>query len=230
MNIKKFGATSALVIASMTVAAGAAYATPTDIAAPPSNSAESAQQVINYQVGRSGDSVLITTDAGTLTTSDNQLEVRDVSGTVVAGVPLTYLFNDKVFPIAASVDGNTARLTPGTTPAARPVDLPLRDIDLSTAVNTVMPELTLAATAGAIIGAIVGGGGGCIAGALVGLAATAPLAALLGAGPLAGCAMGALTLAPLGAIGGSILVGGPALVAIAFQFMHLLAQPPAPKK
>ncbi|NKY51261.1 hypothetical protein [Nocardia vermiculata] len=229
MNIKKLGATSALVIAAMTVTAGGAYAAPTDTAAPSSNSAESAQRVINYEVSRSGDDVLITTDAGTLTTSDTQLEVRDGSGAVVAGVPLTYVMNDKAFPIAASVDGNTARLTPSRTPVARP-DLPLRDVDLSTAVTTAMPELALAASAGAILGAVVGGGGGCIAGAVVGLAATAPMAALLGAGPLAGCAMGAVTMAPLGAIGGSILVGGPALLAVAIQFVQLLGQPPAPKK
>ena len=234
MNIKRLAAASALVIASMTMAAGAAYATPADTAAPQSNSAKSAQQAIHYNVSRSGDSALITTDAGSLTTSANQLEVRDAMGQIVTGVPLTYIYNDQAFPIAAHVDGNTATLTPSRTPVAgstaRSMGLPLHQVDLSTAVTTVMPELTLAATTGAILGAVVGGGGGCLAGALLGLGATAPLLGLLGAGPLAGCAVGALTMAPVGGVAGSVLVGGPTLLAVGFQFIQLLQQPPAPKK
>ncbi|KAA0018394.1 hypothetical protein [Antrihabitans cavernicola] len=232
MKIRTFAVTSALVIASAGAGAGAAYANPvnSNAAEPQSSvSADATQHVIHFNADRSGDSVLFTTDAGTLTTSANQLEIRDTRGTVVSTVPLTYILDEKSFPIAARVSGNTATLTPNTAPAQGiPVraSLPLHPADLSTAVTTVAPELTAATAAGAIVGAILGGGGGCIAGAVIGLAATAPLAALLGAGPLAGCAMGALTLAPVGAIAGSIVVGGPVLIAAAFQFAQLLQQPP----
>ncbi|TSD99504.1 hypothetical protein FOS14_12045 [Skermania sp. ID1734] len=65
------------------------------------------------------------------------------------------------------------------------------------------------ATAGAAGGAVAAGATGCVLGAVTAGVATAPLLALLGAGPLAGCVAGAALLAPVGAIGGAVVVGAP---------------------
>lgn len=231
MNIKKLAVTSALVIAAMGITAGTANAAPAPADAPAAST--QAQQAINYTVARAGDAVLVTTDAGSITTSGNQLEVRDGQGNVVTGVPLTYQLNGQAFPIAAQVNGNTATLTPSVNPAqataATDIALPLSDVDLPAAVASVKDQISLAASVGGIVGAIVAGGTGCILGAVALTAATIPLAALLGAGPVAGCLAGAVMLAPVGALGGAIFVGGPVVLASAFQFAQVLQAPPVKK-
>ena len=231
MKIKKFTAMSTLVITALGIATGTASATPSGATATPGSAQSStAQTPINYKVSRVATSALLTTDAGSLTATDNQLQILDRSGVVAATVPLTYVFQNHSFPIAAHVNGNTATLTPSTNLAqSAPVKdeaLPfLHQADLNAAMGATATNMTAATEIGAVVGAIIGGVGGCVGGALLGLGATAPLLGLLGAGPIAGCAIGALTLGPVGGLAGAVLIGGPALVATAFQFVQLLGEP-----
>lgn len=226
MKLMTLATTSALMIAALGLTAETANATPPGAAAP-------AQETIGYTIARSGDSIRIHTDAGSLTRHDDQLQIRDREGHVAAQVPLTYRIGDRSYPLGTDIDRTTAMITPHVDPEQRAllahsIAAP-KPVDLPTAMGDATADLTVAAETGAILGAIIGGGGGCIGGALLGLAVTAPLAAFLGAGPLGGCAVGALTMGPIGALAGTIFVGGPALIATAVQFFTVLNQPPAHK-
>lgn len=220
-----------MMIAAMSLSVGTAYADP--FVAPVGSVdavVASESDAVPYEVKRSGDSVLISIAAGSLTTSDSQLAVRNAQGDVVAAVPLTYIADGTVFPIAAQVDGNTVTLTPSTDPAqGTPADtdaLPLQSVDLEAAIAEVTPEMKFFTGVAGILGTITGAGLGCIAGAALGLAATAPVAFFLGAGPLAGCVAGALVGAPVGALGAGVIGGGATVVGLAPQFMEKLNQPP----
>lgn len=109
MKFRKFAATSALVIAAMGIGAGTSYAQPATVGNPD----------IHYTADVVDKSVVVRTDAGSLTTDNNQLQVRDNLGNVVAGFPLSYLRDGLEYPIAAAADGaNEVTLTPSVDPAA----------------------------------------------------------------------------------------------------------------
>ncbi len=55
--------------------------------------------------GRSTETLLVHTTAGSLTTEGNHLVVRDGAGNLVDSVPLTFTFDGTAHPISAQVDG-----------------------------------------------------------------------------------------------------------------------------
>ncbi|MFD6218888.1 hypothetical protein ACFWFJ_36985, partial [Nocardia salmonicida] len=133
MNISKVAATSALVIAALGVATGTSHAAPAPAPVPAflDGVNQGVNQVlpgINWKTGIEGDAVVVETDAGSLTTANNQFQVRDNQGNIVAALPLAYTIDDLEYPIDAVVDGTRATLTPRTDAAsARPSTL-LKDV------------------------------------------------------------------------------------------------------
>ncbi|MFI1916686.1 hypothetical protein [Nocardia sp. NPDC020380] len=233
MSMRTLTAVTLPVIATVGLGAGAANATP-----------DTPDQVaIHYTVNRSGDSAVLTAPGARLSTDDNQLVIRDSAGNIAASIPLAYRMDATAYPIALRIDGDTATLTPTRTDGvavsdpAGPSDLvPAAKLDSIAEAFTLRDQQALLALAqratigsvtSAVLGAIVGGGAGCLLGAAVG-ATTAGVATLL-AGLLPGAAIGCLvgmgTLGPIGAVGGLILAGGPILAWSAFQYFSTIMSP-----
>lgn len=208
------GRTTFVTLAVCTVAAlvGAAGTSHADPAAPE----------MHYTASMVDKSVVLTTDAGTLTAADGHFLVNDPSGHLLVSMPLSYQQDNKVWPITAKIAGNTATLTPSTDPvAAHPAPAELRDIaidpqsaDFNTAMMNFATVAGLGVALGTLIGTAVGAGIGCVAGgALVGAAAAVPTIGVLAVpGFLGGCLVTGAAAAPIGAIIGSIALGVPAAV------------------
>lgn len=215
MKLSKFAATSALVIAALGVSTGSAFATP---AAP-------AEPGIHYTAHIVDESVVVHTDAGSLTTAGNEFQVRDNTGDVVAGFPLSYLRDGLEYPIAARIDGNRATLVPSTDPAAAHPAPMLHDVasreDLDAANQSAINELGLATSVGTLVGTAIGMAGGCALGAVVGT----PF--LIVPGAIGGCLTGAALGAPLGAAAGLVTVGGVSGVLVAIEYFQRISAPPA---
>ncbi|MFD9664286.1 hypothetical protein ACFWAY_22110 [Rhodococcus sp. NPDC059968] len=239
MKIAYLTTTVALALTTTFVAAGTVHAAPG--VEPPSDSHVQTDILpgIHYQASIVDHSVVLTTDAGTLTTQDNQFQVLDAAGNLVAGVPLTYQRDNKEWPIAAQINGNTATLTPSTNPAsATPLNdtaLPLTNVALdvqspefSLALINFGTEVALGVTLGSLIGTAIGAGIGCIAGgALIGSAVAVPsIGTLAVPGFLGGCLVTGAAAGAIGAVAGTIIVGGPVAVASAFQFYDAITAPP----
>ncbi|MBF6330578.1 hypothetical protein [Nocardia transvalensis] len=215
MKFRKIAATSALVIAALGVSAGTSYAQPAAVGNPD----------IHYTATVVDKSVVVHTDAGSLTTEGDQFQVRDNLGNVVAGFPLNYLKDGLSFPIAAEIDGNEATLTPSTDPAAAhpaPMLHPAASRQaLDDAISTAGTEFGIATSLGTLIGTVIGLAGGCVLGAFVGT----PF--LVIPGWIGGCLTGAAVGAPLGAAAGLVTVGGIAGVAIAIEYFSRINAPDA---
>ncbi|WP_334026158.1 hypothetical protein [Nocardia terpenica] len=184
---------------------------------------------IHWTAHRVGDSVVLKTDAGSLAARDGQFQVLDTSGAVVVELPLSYGFKGLEYPIAATIDGNTATLTPSTDPAAAtpvqmvtPIDA---QSDFDSALSAAGTQFGLATGAGALIGTIVGGIGGCVLGAIVPATLMTPIFV---PGWVGGCLAGAAAGIALGAAAGTILMGVPVGITSAIQFFQRLNTPPAP--
>ncbi|MBF6174080.1 hypothetical protein [Nocardia blacklockiae] len=216
MKIRKFAATSALVVGTLTVAG--------TVAAGPAAAADPA--VIHWDADVVGQSVVVHTDAGFLEARDNQFVVRDAAGTVVGGLPLAYRMDGLEYPVSAKVEGNTATLTPSTDPAtAHPVDMPLQFVDqadFDSALSAAATQFGLATGVGTLIGSVIGLVGGCVLGAITVGALTAPI---FFAGAPGGCIAGASVGVAIGAAAGSILVGVPVGIASAVQFFQKINAP-----
>ncbi|MEU1521005.1 hypothetical protein ABZ413_02240 [Nocardia rhamnosiphila] len=251
MKMRKYVVAAAIAAAATTAVGGTTYAAPVDA---PDGSTLSTDLApgINYTASIVDNSVVISTDAGSLTTVGNQFQILDDHGNMVAGIPLTYRKNNADYPIAAKVRERTVTLTPSTDASqavpAQDVaqDIAVPQVDAAgliasayatpeeretAALGRFVQQVTVASMVGAMIGTIVGGVIGCVGGLVVGGAATAPVAWLLGAGPLAGCIGGAALLAPIGALAGTIALGGPILTVALFQYfetMNTPLDPPAP--
>lgn len=208
------GRTTFVTLAACTVAAlvGAAGTSHADAVTPQ----------MHYTASMIDKSVVLTVDTGTLTTGDGQFLVSDPSGHLLVSMPLSYQRDNRVWPITAKIDGNTATLTPSTDPAtAHPAAAELRDIaidpqsaDFNTAVMNFATVAGLGVALGTLIGTAVGAGIGCVAGgALVGVAAAVPTIGVLAVpGFLGGCLVTGAAAAPIGAIIGTIALGVPAAV------------------
>ncbi|NUS91266.1 MAG: hypothetical protein HOQ36_02465, partial [Nocardia sp.] len=79
MNLRKFAVTSALLAVAIGIGTGTSYAAPSAVG----------NHDIHYTADIVGKSVMVRTDAGSLTTENDQLQVRDSFGNVVAGMPLS---------------------------------------------------------------------------------------------------------------------------------------------
>ncbi|QIS08129.1 hypothetical protein [Nocardia arthritidis] len=229
MIIKKFAATSALLISAIGVTAGTVHAAPND--------------TVNVNTSSDGTSTILKTDAGSLTVENGVFEIKSANGTVMAGTPLTFRVNDFEFPIAANISGNTATLTPQYDMAHatyKPVALPFEDVapwktpyDREQAAwNRMKDEISLAATVATVVGTVGGAAVGCVLGGIVG--ATVAAATIVGLfGPfipaaLVGCIGGAATAAPLGGIAANIVITAPVAIAAAAQYFTTINQPFVP--
>lgn len=234
MKLRSISTTAALAVAALATTSSTA-----GFAAAQSDSPD-AQPGIQYRASLVDRSVALTTDAGSLTATHDQFRILDSSGRLAAILPLSYQRDDKVWPIAARIDGNTAILTPSTDPATAvpvPAGTPtLNSIDATANpnYNQALANLSSAATVGAavgtLIGTAIGAAVGCVAGgALLGAGAGIPtLGTLAIPGAIGGCLVTAAAAAPLGAAVGLIAIGGPITVVALIQFFADLATPPAP--
>ncbi|KAA0024617.1 hypothetical protein [Antrihabitans cavernicola] len=246
MKLNKLAATAALVIASIGIASGTANAAPAPAPAAPAGQDLGVDVLpgVHYSATNNGKSAVITAAAGTLTVENGNFEVKDATGKVIAGTPLTAQIGDISVPIDAKVSGNTATITPDASRGVfHPVDLPFQDTapwktpyDREQAAwNRLKDTISTGAAVGAIVGAIFAGGVGCLIGGVVAGGGTAVgsfgfLAALGIPAAIIGCIGGAVVFAPLGALGGSILIGAPVAIAAAVQYFTTINAPFKPAK
>ncbi|MFE3258842.1 hypothetical protein ACFXPS_17475 [Nocardia sp. NPDC059091] len=222
MRYTKFAATSALAIAALGISAGTAYADPAAAAAPG----------IHWDTKIDGASVVLKTDAGSLTTQDGQFQVRDNNGGLVTQFPLNIITGDVAHPVAAKIDGNTATFTPNMDPAASfaapalPAPV-VKDVasqaDQDAAFGAAVNQFGIASSMGTLLGTLVGGVAGCAIGALGG--AIAGVVIMSVPTGIAGCVAGAAIGIPLGAAAGLIGVGGPAAIAVGIGLFNRLNAP-----
>lgn len=237
MKTTKFAATTAMLIAAIGVAAGTANADPSTHQAPLGLDLFPG---VHYSASDNGKTAVITTDAGKLTVENGAFEIKDSTGKVIAGTPLTLQNGDISLPITAKVSGNTAMLSPNVSGAVyHPVDLPFQDsapwktpYDREQAAwNRLRDTVTTGSTVGAIVGAVAAGAIGCVAGGALG--ATGGFAFLaVGAipGAVIGCLGGAAAFAPIGTMAGLAFVAGPVAVAAAVQYFTTINAPFTPAK
>ncbi|MCM6779045.1 hypothetical protein NDR87_36790 [Nocardia sp. CDC159] len=194
---------------------------------------------MTYTAKVSGDSVILDIDSGTLSVANGQLQIRDPGGALVGGIPLGYERAGMRWPVAASVDGRTARLTPSTDPAAAvPAPIPaLTQVDLNPesdqfndALSHFSTQVGVGAALGGLIGTVVGAGIGCVLGGVVaGTTAAIPTIGLLAVpGFLGGCLITAAAAAAIGGVVGTIAIGVPVAIAAGILLFDTVEQPPAP--
>ncbi|WP_431972383.1 hypothetical protein [Nocardia sp. bgisy134] len=236
MKITKLAATSAMVAVGIIVSTQTAYGTP----APETPAIGASADTINYTAHNNGSSAIVTTDAGTLAVIDGQFQIKAADGRIVGGIPLKLHLDEIALPISATIEGNTATLTPDVSQARfypalpSPVALPFEDYapwktpyDREVAAwARLTSTISTGAAVGVIIGAIGAGTVGCLAGGTLG--ATGGFA-FLAAGAIPGAAIGCLTgaalFAPIGTLVGAIFVGAPVAIAAAIQYFSTVNAP-----
>ncbi|MFC9994709.1 hypothetical protein [Nocardia sp. NPDC127526] len=228
MLMRKFAATSALLIAALGVTAGTVNAAP---------AAEA--EAINYAATNTETSTIIRTDAGSMVVEDGVFKIKAANGTTVAGTELKFRVDDFEFPIAAEITDRTATLTPQfevDKAVYKPVALPYENVapwkseyDREVAAwSRLTSTISMGATIGTLGGGIAGAALGCVIGAGVAFAATTPLLLMFGAGPLGGCLVGASLVGFLGTLAGQIFVTAPVAILAAVQYFTTINQPFTP--
>ncbi|WP_433521004.1 hypothetical protein ACQPZ2_26925 [Nocardia pseudovaccinii] len=228
MLMRKFAATSALVIAAIGVTAGTVNAAP-----------ETDNGAVNYTATTTPSSTIIKTDAGSLVDEDGVFKIKAVDGTTLAGTELSFRVDDFVFPIAADIQDHTATLTPQfdmAHAAYKPVALPFEDkapwksdYDREQAAwNRLTSTISMGATIGTLVGGLGGGALGCVLGGIAG--ATVAAATIVGLfGPFipaaaVGCIGGIIAVGALGTLAGQILVTAPVAIGAAIQYFTTINQ------
>ncbi|WP_227997953.1 hypothetical protein [Nocardia australiensis] len=235
MRFKRFAATSAMLIASMGIAAGTVNAAPAADEAP-----------VNFTAESTDASTVVKTDAGSMVVEDGVFKIKAANGAVLAGTPLSFRVDEFEFPIAADIADRTATLTPQLDPAKavyKPVALPYEDkapwkteYDREQAAwSRLTSTISAGATIGTLVGGIAGGAVGCVLGGIAG--ATVAAATIIGMfGPFIpaaaiGCLGGIVAIGALGTIAGQLLVTAPVAIGAAIQYFATINQPfvaPAP--
>ncbi|GAC68711.1 hypothetical protein [Gordonia soli] len=218
MKFNKLVAVSAMIVASMGVATGTAYAD----AAPQAAGT-------HWNVARHGSAVTVTTDNGSFGKVGNKLVLSDARGKAVEAVPLVLAVDDFVRPVNATVAGKSATLRVDTNPVTTRFQPVRHNVDLQAAVAGVKDNIGLTASVGGFLGAATGLVGGCLLGAVAAGVVSAPVALLFGAGPLAGCIGGAILLGSAASLGGTAIGGIGSAIANAQPFIQLLNAPPKKK-
>ncbi|GAA5047354.1 hypothetical protein [Nocardia callitridis] len=236
MLMRKFAATSALLIAALGVTAGTVNAAP----------AEADTAPVNFTADHTDTSTIIKTDAGSMVNEDGVFKIKAVDGTTLAGTPLTFRIDDFEFPIAADIADHTATLTPQLDMAQatyKPVALPFEDkapwkseYDREQAAfNRMKDTISTGASVGTLIGGLGGAAVGCVLGGIAG--ATVASATIIGLfGPFIpaaaiGCLGGVLAIGALGTAAGQLFITAPVAIGAAIQYFTTINQPftpPAP--
>ncbi|MFC9893082.1 hypothetical protein ACFVMC_05270 [Nocardia sp. NPDC127579] len=230
--MRKFTATSALLIAALGVAAGTAHAEPAAAAPLPVN--------LSYEIDEKNGSLKLTTDSGSIVTENGRLAIKANNGAVMAGIPLATQIFDHEFPVAATqVADRSVTLTPQLDEqhaVYKPVALPFEgqaefknEYEREKAAYSRMKDnIGLAATVAGLTTTVLGGLIGCVGGAALGTAASAPVAFLLGAGPVVGCIVGAAAGASFLGVVGTILITAPIAVVEAVNYFGIINSPFVP--
>ncbi|MEU6563461.1 hypothetical protein [Nocardia nova] len=218
MRVRRWVSAATLATAVVTTGTGVAAADPGAAADPD----------VHYRATNTGAAALITTDSGTMAVENGVFEIKSASGRVLAGIPLTYRIDDMAYPVAATIDGNTATLTPTALPFQDEAPWRTRYEREQAAFSRAALQITTAAAGGASVGTALGGAIGCAGGAVVGTVVTGMLAALFGAGPLAGCLAGIALGAGIGAFAGALLVTTPVAIASVVQYFATINEPFVP--
>ncbi|MFB7720803.1 hypothetical protein ACFVUS_20455 [Nocardia sp. NPDC058058] len=234
MLMRKFAATSALLIAAMGITAGTVNAAPaTDEAA-----------AINYTATTTDTNTVIRTDAGSMVVEDGVFKIKAANGATIAGTELNFRVDDFVFPIAANISDHTATLTPefvADKAVYKPVALPYEnqapwknDYDREQAAwNRLKDTISMGATIGTLVGGIGGAAIGCVIGGAVSATLTGALTAMFGALPagIVGCIAGMAAIGFLGTLAGQLFVTAPVAILAAVQYFTTInAAPVAPAK
>ncbi|QLY31209.1 hypothetical protein [Nocardia huaxiensis] len=225
MLMRKFAATSALVIAAMGITAGTVNAAP---AAEPA-----ANDAINYSATTTETNTVIRTDAGSMVVEDGVFKIKAANGTTVAGTELKFRVDDFEFPIAADIAGNTATLTPEFNvehAVYKPVALPYEDQAPwkndyereQAAFNRLKDTIGMGATIGTLVGGIGGAALGCVLGGIAGATiASATIVGLFGPfvpAAVVGCIAGMGAVGFLGTLAGQLFITAPVAILAAVQY------------
>ncbi|WP_433204390.1 hypothetical protein ACQP1G_15875 [Nocardia sp. CA-107356] len=229
MLMRKFAATSALLIAALGATAGTVYAAP-----------ESDNSAVNYSATATPTSTIISTDAGSLVDENGVFKIKAADGTTVGGAELSFRVDDFVFPIAAEIKDRTATLTPQfdmAHAAYKPVALPYEDkapwkseYDREQAAfNRMKDTIAMGATIGTLVGGLGGGAVGCVLGGIAGATvAAATIVGLFGAfipAAAIGCIGGIIAVGALGTLAAQIFVTAPVAIAAAVQYFTTVNSP-----
>lgn len=229
MKVTRLSIPAIIAVAVMSATVGTVHAQPVITPFQEAPADATALPGIHWEAEIVGRSVALRTDIGSLVAKDDQFQVVDPNGIVVAGFPLSYFMDGAQYPISAEIQGNEAILTPIMDPAAaRTAEMPIKHVDAQTdmALGAAATQFGLASGVGSLIGTIIGLVGGCVLGALTVGALTAPI---FFAGAPGGCIMGASIGVALGAAAGVIALGLPVGIAAAIQFFQTINAPaPAP--
>ncbi|MET9025890.1 hypothetical protein ABZW96_09725 [Nocardia sp. NPDC004168] len=230
MLMRKFAATSALLIAALGVTAGTVNAAP----------AAEADDAVNFTAHATDTQSIITTDAGSMVVEDGVFKVKAANGNVLTGMPMTFRVDDFEFPIAAEIADHTATLTPQFDMAHatyKPVALPFEDkapwkseYDREQAAfNRMKDTISTGATIGTLVGGIGGGAVGCVLGGIAGATvASAAIVGLFGAfipAAAIGCLGGIIAVGALGTLAGQLLITAPVAIGAAIQYFTTINQP-----
>ncbi|WP_067885206.1 hypothetical protein [Nocardia vaccinii] len=230
MLMRKFAATSALVIAALGITAGTVNAAP----------ATAANGAVDYKATTTKTATIIKTDAGSMDVENGVFKIKAANGTVLAGTPLKFRVDDFEFPIAANIADHTATLTPQFDmqhAVYKPVDLPYQDSAPwktpydreQAAFNRMKDTIGTGATIGTLVGGLGGGAVGCVLGGIAGATvAAAAIVGLFGAfipAAAIGCLGGIIAVGALGTLAGQLLVTAPVAIAAAAQYFTTINAP-----
>ncbi|MEU7139380.1 hypothetical protein ABZ942_08045 [Nocardia sp. NPDC046473] len=239
MLMRKFAATSALLIAALGVTAGTVNAAP----AP-----EADNGAVNFTASSTPTQTIVSTDSGSMVVEDGAFKIKAANGTTLTGTELKFRVDEFEFPIAADIADHTATLTPQfemDKAVYKPVALPFEDkapwkneFDREQAAfNRMKDTIAMGATIGTLVGGLGGAAVGCVLGGILG--ATAAAATIIGMfGPFipaaaVGCLGGIIAVGALGTVAGQILITAPVAIGAAIQYFATTSgpfnAPPAPK-
>ncbi|MFI6043401.1 hypothetical protein ACIA8C_17345 [Nocardia sp. NPDC051321] len=231
MLMRKFAATSALLIAALGVSAGTVNAAP----AP-----EADNGAVNFTASSTPTQTIVSTDSGSMVVEDGALKIKAANGTTLTGTELKFRVDEFEFPIAADIADHTATLTPQfemDKATYKPVALPFEDkapwkseYDREQAAfNRMKDTIAMGATIGTLVGGLGGAAVGCVLGGILG--ATAAAATIIGMfGPFipaaaVGCLGGIIAVGALGTVAGQILITAPVAIGAAIQYFATTSGP-----
>ncbi|WP_228541424.1 hypothetical protein [Nocardia sp. XZ_19_369] len=201
--------------------------------------AEQPRGEIGYAAELVDGAVVLRTGGGSLTADAASFRINDDNGRALIELPLSYHRDGLRWPIAATIDGNTATLRPSVDPSAavpepQPIAQP-HDIgfdpqsaDFNNALMRFSTQLNVGVMLGTLVGTAIGAGIGCLVGGVVGAAAglVATVGVLAIPGFLGGCLATGLVGSTIGAAVGTIAIGLPMAIFGGLLFLDALNQPP----